>query len=453
MKVGIVGYGRFGAVLHRLLKDDFEVIVYSKEIPTHVQAHIRVAKNVQELYESDTVFYAVPIESFEKVIASHRKYFEPRHTLIDVLSVKMHPEKIFRKYIKGTGAQAILTHPMFGPDSSKEGFTGLPIILDKCIAETRVYESWKNFFSSKGLHVVEMSAREHDKIAASSQGLTHFVGRLMESYGLKSSSIDSLGTKKLLEIKEQTCNDTWQLFTNLQHYNPFTKKMRIKLGERYDKLYNKLLPKAVDPKHVTFGIQGGMGSFNEKAIRYYIEQAGTENFKIKYLFTSENVLRALHAGEIDRGQFAIHNSLGGTVYESINAMAKYKFKIIDQFSIKIQHALMIRKDVDLREITTVMSHPQTFAQCKVTLAQKYPDLQQKAGTGELIDHAKVAKLLGENKLPKNVAVMGSSTLADLFDLTVVEDNLQDAKENYTSFLHVVRPHSPSPAFKISKDEG
>jgi prephenate dehydratase len=35
--------------------------------------------------------------------------------------------------------------------------------------------------------------------------------------------------------------------------------------------------------------------------------------------------------------------------------------------------------------------------------------------------------------------MGSKTLADLNGLRVVEDNLQDLDENFTSFLWVERP--------------
>lgn len=124
--------------------------------------------------------------------------------------------------------------------------------------------------------------------------------------------------------------------------------------------------------------------------------------------------------------------------ESIEAMAKYKFTIIEEFAIIISHALMIRKDVELKDITTIMSHPQSFAQCKKTLEQKYPNLKKTSGEGELIDHALVAKHLSEGKLPKHIAVMGSKILASIYDLKIVEDNLQDLKENYTSFLLVRR---------------
>lgn len=426
-KVSIVGFGRFGKTLYKLIKDDFIVSTFDKN-----------QKNIEEIYSSSIIFYAIPISNFEKVISSHRKYFKNHHILIDVLSVKMHPAKIFKKYLINTKTQALLTHPMFGPDSSRNGFEGLPIILDRFTTDIKTYQFWKEYFKNKKLLVIEMSPQKHDKLAANSQGLTHFIGRILEHFHLNKTPIDSLGTKKLLEIKDQTCNDTWQLFTDLQHFNPYTKQMRIMLGKTYDAIYNKLLPKQINPNYLTFGIQGGPGSFNEEAIEYYLKKENITKFKIKYLYTSENVLSALHKGDIDQGLFAIHNSVGGIVGESIQAMAKYKFKILEEFAIKISHALMIRKDAKFADITTVMTHPQVLAQCKDTLAKKYPNLQKTSGQKELIDHSMVAKYLSEDKLPKTIATMGSKILAKIYSLQIVEDNLQDAKENYTSFLLIAR---------------
>lgn len=438
--ISIVGFGRFGKTLYRLLKNDFSVVIFDKDKIERedITENTRVAKSVNEIYENEVIFYAVPISSFEDVISSHQKYFKKDQLLIDVLSVKMHPAKIFKKYLEGSKVLALLTHPMFGPDSIKEGFDGLPIIIDKFTADDTNYNFWKEYFISKNLDVCEMSAKEHDKMAASSQGLTHFIGRLLDAYHFKKTPIDSLGTKKLLEIVEQTCNDSWQLFTDLQHFNPYTRQMRVRLGEIYDKIYNRLLPRQANPHFITFGIQGGKGSFNEEAIQYYLKKEGIRKYAIRYLYTSENVLRALHKGDIDRGVFAIHNSVGGIVGESVQAMANYKFKIVEEFAIKISHALMIKKDAKLSDITTIMTHPQVLAQCKATLLKKYSHLKQTSGEKQLIDHAVVAKHLSENKLPRYIATMGSKVLADLYNLQVIEDNLQDAKENYTSFLQVSR---------------
>lgn len=426
-KVSIVGFGRFGQTLKRLIQDDFEVKTFDKD-----------QKDLAKIYESEIIFFAVPISSFEKVISQHKKYFKDRHLLIDVLSVKVYPGNVFKRHLKNLKTQALLTHPMFGPDSSKDGFENLPIILDKFMASEQTYQEWKQYFESKKLKVIEMTTSEHDKMAASSQGLTHFIGRLLDAYGFQKTPIDSLGTRKLLEVVEQTCHDSWQLFNDLQHFNPYTKNMRIKLGDTYDKLYNKLLPKQVNKKVLTFGIQGGNGSFNEEALKYYVGKEKIKKFKVKYLYTSANVMKALHSGDIDRGQLAIHNSVGGMVDESIQAMAKYKFRIVEEFPILISHALMIRKDVKISEVDTIMTHPQVLSQCRETLAKKYPNLKQTSGEKELIDHAVVAKYLSEGKLPKNVAVMGSKVLAEIYGLQVVEDNLQDSKENYTSFLQVAR---------------
>lgn len=189
-------------------------------------------------------------------------------------------------------------------------------------------------------------------------------------------------------------------------------------------------------KPLIIGIQGGKGSFNEQAINYYVEREKIKNYKIKYLHTSEKVLKALSKNQIDKGQFAIHNSIGGIVGESIEAMGKYNFKIVDQYAIIIAHALMIRNDAEFSDVTKIMTHPQVLAQCASTLAQKYPNLEKTSGKGDLIDHAKVAKLLGDKKFPKNIATMGSNILAKIYDLKIIEDNLQDAKENYTTFLLV-----------------
>jgi len=433
--VTIIGYGRFGKTLHNLLKDDFTVTIYRRT--ADIQNN-DITSDLKKAYESDVILYAVPIESFEAVITEHKKYIRNNHILIDVLSVKTFPEKIFKKHLSGSSTQAILTHPLFGPDSSKHGFENLPIVINKFLAKDDTYEFWKKYFTDKKLRVIELTPQQHDKMAASSQGLTHFIGRLLQEFDIKETSIDTVGSKKLFEVMEQTCNDTWELFNNLQHYNPYTKKMRIDLGIAYDKLYNKLIPKQLSKEYITIGIQGGKGSFNEEAIDYYLQKNDIKNVKIMYLHTTENVLRSLHEGDIDQGVFAMHNSVGGIVMESVIAMSKYKFNIIEEFAIIISHALMIRKDASLNDITTIMSHPQVFAQCKSTLDKKYPALKQISGKDELIDHALVAKELSENKLPKSIATMGSKILAKIYNLQIIEDNLQDAKENYTSFLLVGR---------------
>jgi arogenate dehydrogenase (NADP+) len=440
--ISIIGFGRFGKTLYRLIGDDFHITIYSRSeiAPDAVtfNKNTKITKKLEEVYESEVIFYAVPISEFEHVIKSHKKYFKEEHVLIDVLSVKVHPEKIFTHELKDLSTQALLTHPMFGPDSSKDGFAGLPFIIDKFKSQDETYTFWKNYFTDKQLRIIEMTASEHDKLAANSQGLTHFIGRLLERVAFKPTIIDSLGSKKLQEIEEQTCNDTWQLFHDLQTYNPYTKDMRLRLGKAYDDLYSKLLPERVSSKHFVYGIQGGIGSFNEQALETYVTKNIILDYKIDYLYTTEKVLRNLHEGNIDFGLFAITNSTGGLVEETIQALTKYQCSIIEDFEILIKHFLMKRKDAVPEELDTIMAHPQVLKQCERTLAENYSKYTLMSGDGDLVDTAKAAEQLAQKNIPKNVAILGPVNLATRYDFDIIAENLQDKKDNFTRFLLVKR---------------
>ncbi len=445
MKIAVIGYGRFGKVLVDLLKDSFSVSVYDQNqaLLADLPGNCLPCSNINELKEVEALFLAVPINSLAICLKDLTELFNNSkiRMVVDVLSVKMHPKQIFSENLPAH-VTALLTHPMFGPDSIRsQGLAGQVIVLDQFTLSPKDYAFWKEFFAGKGLKVIELSAEEHDQIAANSQGLTHYIGRVLAEMSLKPSTIDTLGTKKLLEIKEQTCNDTWELFTDLQNKNPYTIDMRVRLGQAVSKVYDRLLPDRINPRTLIVGIQGGKGSFNEEAARYYLKRAGVEKFDLVYLYTTPNVLEALHEGRIDRGQFAIHNSTGGMVEESVEAMASQRFRIIEQFSIKIAHAMMTRPEVALEDIDTIMTHPQVLKQCKRNLEEKYSRLKLTSGTGDLVDHSNVAAHLAAGKLPATTGTMGSKVLAEIYGLRLVEENLQDLDQNFTSFLWVGRPKS------------
>ena len=215
--------------------------------------------------------------------------------------------------------------------------------------------------------------------------------------------------------------------------------MRLQLGESYERLYNLLLPETQSKDELVFGIQGGRGSFNEEAVLDYAQKRKLPPLQIKYLFTTARVLEALHQGEVDRGIFAIQNSVGGLVTESIEAMAEYKFEIVEEYPYAISHHLMVLPDMTLDKIDQIMAHPQVFKQCRSTLARKYPKVKLASGEGELIDTAKAAAALVSGELPNTTAILGPRQLSKLYRLKIVDQNLQDDKQNLTSFLIVKRP--------------
>jgi chorismate mutase/prephenate dehydratase len=115
-------------------------------------------------------------------------------------------------------------------------------------------------------------------------------------------------------------------------------------------------------------------------------------------------------------------------------MVDYKFRIVDKVTIFIRHFLMKRKDVSFNKIFQIMAHPQVFAQCQNNLRKKYPNLKLVSGKNEMIDTAKAAKALSQGKIDKNTAILGPKILSDIYQFDIVDNNLQDDKNNKTTFL-------------------
>ncbi len=187
-------------------------------------------------------------------------------------------------------------------------------------------------------------------------------------------------------------------------------------------------------KSLKIGIQGGEGSFNEEACRTYCTDNGITNYEIVYLYTSDRVLRALEARAVDFGIAAIENSLGGLVWETINALSEFDCKIITHFQIVINHALLGVRGVTISEIDTIMSHPQALAQTRGTLARLFPNKKLKSGDGILVDQATAAAALAKGELPRTTGVIASHVCAELFGLDILTEGLQDMAQNLTTFL-------------------
>lgn len=185
-----------------------------------------------------------------------------------------------------------------------------------------------------------------------------------------------------------------------------------------------------------FGIQGGKGSFNEEALAYFVAEHTISEYEVKYLYTTENVLSALERNEITHGLFAVHNSAGGIVHESMIAMGKYRFALYEEFFIEITHHLMKRRDVDIQEINTIMSHPQVLKQCSQNLQKFYPSMELVTGQGDMIDNGKIAQALAQGNIPKNYAILMSKINAEIHGFDVIKSDLQDLERNLTSFAMV-----------------
>lgn len=240
MTVGVYGLGRFGTYWASLLAEKYKVIGYSRSHKPDLPKEIEPVSK-EQLAQADTIFMCVSISSFEAVLKDLAPLLKPGSTLFDTCSVKVHPAGVMQQVLPDH-VQAIASHPMFGPDSGKNGTEGLPMVMSSLTAEPETFEYWKRIFLSYGMQVIEMSPDEHDHQAAYTQGVTHFIGRVLQDLHLPDSRIATMGYRKLLEIIEQTCNDPLQLFYDLQRYNPYTGEMRNAVFHSFQHTLDMLEP-------------------------------------------------------------------------------------------------------------------------------------------------------------------------------------------------------------------
>ncbi len=235
-KIGVYGLGRFGQFWADMLSRDFTVIGYNRS--QRDTGNITLGSQ-EEVLTCDAVFFCVSISSFQEVLSQCAEKIGKDTVVFDTCSVKCYPAQIMSELLP-KGTEMIATHPMFGPDSGRNGLAGLPIVFSPLSCSIKTSSFWKEYFQSIGLDVMEMSPEQHDREAAVTQGITHVIGRVLGSLELQPSRISTLGYKKILEVVEQTCNDPYQLFMDLQHYNPYTHSMRLRLKESLDKVMDAL---------------------------------------------------------------------------------------------------------------------------------------------------------------------------------------------------------------------
>lgn len=272
--VGILGFGRFGNVLAQLLQDDFDIQVYDINIDTNKNTvgnkTSDINSNIENLNKSTnndlshssnqnkksaiqhkitfvsleslltlkTLFIAVPIGQFEPVIKNIAPHLQAGTTVIDVCSVKVHPTTVMQKELSND-IDIIATHPLFGPDSINS-HNILKMMMHSTRDQHQHYIFWRDFFAKKGLNIIEMTPEQHDLQAAMSQGMTHFLGRVIQTSGAKHTQIDTVGFESILEVVRQTCNDTEELFIDLMKYNPYSQTMSETLEQAFTVIKNKL---------------------------------------------------------------------------------------------------------------------------------------------------------------------------------------------------------------------
>ncbi|XP_057509914.1 arogenate dehydrogenase 1, chloroplastic-like isoform X2 [Actinidia eriantha] len=195
LKIGIIGFGPFGQFLSKtMVKQGHTITATSRSDHSHLSTDLGVSfyRDMDEFFEADNdvIMLCNSILSLSQVVKSMPFHLLKHPTLfVDVLSVKEHPKELLLQ----------------------------------------------------GCKMLEMSCEQHDKMAARSQFLTHTIGRALSEMNIESTPIDTKTFQTLVNLKESTMRNSFDLFNGLFIHNKFAQQELKNLEAAIDKVKQKLL--------------------------------------------------------------------------------------------------------------------------------------------------------------------------------------------------------------------
>ncbi len=218
--IGLIGVGSFGEFMLPYLKKYGFVHAYDKT----TKYEIWYTASIKGAASCDLIIYSVPAQNLEEVLIKTKDYIKKDAFAIDVCSVKAKPCKLMKKYLP-KGTEIIGTHPLFGPESAKNGLEGHSLVL--CPVRTNRLEKIACFIEDNlKLKVIVTSPEEHDRQMAYVQGISHLLARALNKIDSPCKTQRTAAYDILLKFREMLGNDSDALYETIQKENPYAKNAR-----------------------------------------------------------------------------------------------------------------------------------------------------------------------------------------------------------------------------------
>ena len=184
--------------------------------------------------------------------------------------------------------------------------------------------------------------------------------------------------------------------------------------------------------------QGEPGAYSEQAVfNYYgeVETVPCESF--------DAMFDSVASGKSDFALAPIENSLAGSIHQNYDLLLRHDLHIVGEYLLRVQHCLIALPDVKKDDIKKAISHPQALGQCAAYLRNlgiKPETVYDTAGS------VKILKASGA----RDTAAVASRRAAEIYEMQIIQEGIEDNPENYTRFLAVGRePVVPKSEAKTS----
>jgi len=224
--VGIIGFGSFGMLIAQHIGSHFDVSAYdtSSGLTDRATELGVTLTSLEAVAQCDVIVLATPVSRCAEVVTSIAPFCRPGALVVDVGSVKIQPCEVMERILPDH-VNIIATHPLFGPESARNGIKDLKIAI--CPIRGFRHRLLASFLRTQlGLQVIETTADEHDREAATVQGLTHLIAKVLLDMRPLPTRMTTRSFDLLVEAISMVQNDAPEVFDAIETANPYAPDVR-----------------------------------------------------------------------------------------------------------------------------------------------------------------------------------------------------------------------------------
>jgi prephenate dehydratase len=147
--------------------------------------------------------------------------------------------------------------------------------------------------------------------------------------------------------------------------------------------------------------------------------------------TFEDAFNAVSCSEADLAMIPIENTIAGRVADIHHLLPESHLFIVGEYFMPIHFQLMVVPGATAVDIMTVHSHIHALGQCR--------NIVRERGWQPVVagDTAGAARLVAE-QADKSMGAIAPALAAELYDLEIIENNIEDSDVNVTRFVILAR---------------
>ncbi len=220
--LGIIGFGAFGRLMANHLSAHFTLRIRdtAANIISLENGDAFPSATIPEIADCDYIILAVPVRQIGGVCGDLGPHLKPGAVVLDVGSVKLAPTDAMQAHLP-PHVDIVGTHPLFGPQSAADGLKDMKIAI--CPVRGTSHRRIAAFLKAAfGLDVICTTADTHDREAATVQGLTHLIAKVLMEMGPLPTKLTTVSYDLLIEAVNMVKDDAPSVLDAIERANPYS---------------------------------------------------------------------------------------------------------------------------------------------------------------------------------------------------------------------------------------